>query len=326
MATTLLLNIFRFRTIGKRSFRKLIFRNSPMHFYQGTILLALLMAHNLTSAQSFEGLQHLEGYGTDTYYSKGTGAKAVRMAAQLDRALAFYGRHLQFTPSVTLLILAPEDWKAHTRFPFYGMPHYTNNKTLVVASEDNAHWKSLIPTTDKIPAAYAEAVKKIYSDQNGGLTMEAFFDLLAIHELGHAYHNQGGLVMQRRWMAELFSNLLLHVFIAEEDPALLPALTTFPKLVVATTERSELTYTSLQELETNYNEIGPNHPENYGWYQCRWHMAAGEIYDQSKIQGLVNLWNCLKARKEPLNDTELVEVLHLEVHPSIANVPLHWDD
>jgi len=276
-------------------------------------------------SQTYEKLNELKGYQIQTYFSNGSQAKAERMAKQLDRVIAFYDKHLAFTPSVTLLILSPRDWSTYTKFPFYGMPHYTSNKTLVVASEDNDHWKSLIPPSDKIPQEYISLVKKNYSNNKGGLTMESFFDLLAIHELGHAYHNQGGLLMQRRWMAELFSNILLHTYIAEKEPEALQVLTTFPKMVVAATRKSTLKYTTLQNLETNYNEIGPKFPENYGWYQCRWHMAAAEIYHASNIQGLRNLWVTLRIQREILNDSDLAELLKTKVHPSIADVPLKWD-
>ncbi|MCF2443324.1 hypothetical protein L0657_05090 [Dyadobacter sp. CY345] len=247
------------------------------------------------------------------------------MAQQLDGVLTFYAKQLEFTPTVTLLILSPGDWKNFTTFPFYGMPHYTGNKILIVAAENNDYWKSMVPATEKIPAAYAGLVKEAYSDKNGGLTMEPFFDLLAIHELGHAYHNQGGLVMQRKWMGELFPNILLHAYIAEKEPELLNALTTFPKMVVATTDRSTLKYTTLQELETNYNQIGPNYPQNYGWYQCRWHIAAGEIYDAGRTQGLKNLWSTLKSQREILTDPELAGLLHDKIHKSVADVQLNWD-
>ncbi|CAG5069019.1 hypothetical protein DYBT9623_01753 [Dyadobacter sp. CECT 9623] len=288
-------------------------------------IACFLLICNPVNAQSYEGLTHLKGLKTDTYYSSGSEAKARRMAQQLDNVQAFYTELLQFTPTVTLLILSPGDWKNFTKFPFYGMPHYTSNKTLIVAAENNDHWKSMVPATDKIPAIYAGPVKEAYTDKNGGLNMEPFFDLLAIHELGHAYHNQGGLVMQRRWMGELFPNILLHTYIAEKEPELLNALTTFPKMAVATTDRSTLKYNTLQELEKNYSQIGPNYPQNYGWYQCRWHIAAGEIYDASSTDGLKNLWNALKTQREILGDPELAELLGKKAHKSVADVQLNWD-
>lgn len=295
-------------------------------FAIGLFLAGYFFSCNTVHAQAYEGLKPLEGYQTTTYFSTGKEAKAKRMAQQLDNVMAFYTKHLQFTPTVTLLILSPDDWNKFTKFPFYGMPHYTSNKTLIVASDDNAYWKSMIPAQDKIPPAYAALVKATYAAKSGGLTMEPFFDLLAIHELGHAYHNQGGLVMQRRWMGELFPNILLHTYIAEKEPKLLAALTTFPEMLVATTDRAQLKYTSLQDLEANYNEIGPKYPQNYGWYQCRWHIAAGKIYEAGHIQGLKNLWLTLKNQREILNDKELAELLTEKVHKSVADVLVKWDD
>ncbi len=112
------------------------------------------------------------------------------------------------------------------------MPHYGDNQTLYVAAEDNAFWRSFIPPVDELPAEQSKLISETYSDNKGGLTMEPFFDLLAIHELGHAFHIQDSLMMQRKWMGELFANILLHTYIAENEPHLLPALIVFPEMVV----------------------------------------------------------------------------------------------
>jgi hypothetical protein len=290
------------------------------------MVFGILLVSSSACAQSYEKLNQLKGYNTATYFSAGADVKAGRMAKQLDRVMSFYDQHLGFTPSVTLLILSPQDWNHYTKFPFYGMPHYTGDKTLVVASEDNAYWKSMQPPPDKIPTEQRQVFAQTYLNQNDEMTMEPFFDLLTIHELGHAYQSQGGLVMQRRWMGELFCNILLHSYIAETEPQLLHALTVFPEMVVATTDRSSLKYTTLEELEIHYNDIGPNHPQNYGWYQCRWHVAAGKIYDSSKMQGIKNLWSVLKSQKEVLDDRAFVDLLNAKVHPSVADVPKKWDE
>jgi hypothetical protein len=287
--------------------------------------IGLLFIAITSKAQSYDGLNRLSGYQTGTYYSKGTEVKAKRMANQLDSVLAFYSKHLQFTPTITLLILSPDDWSKFTKFPFYGMPHY-NNKTLIVAAENNAYWKSMLPALDKIPSEYATLVRKAYTGKDGEVTMEKFFDLLAIHELGHAYHNQGGLVMQRRWMGELFPNVLLHTYIAEKEPALLGALTVFPKTVVATTDTASLNFTSLRELEENYGQMGPKYPQNYGWYQCRWHIAAGDIYDRSGILGLQKLWAALKEQRGILDDAGLLKMLDEKVDKAVGDVQRNWGD
>lgn len=289
------------------------------------LLFFLTLTFNL-QAQSYEGLTLLESYQTKTYYSTGSEEHAIEMAQRCDNVVSFYRKYIDFEPTVTLLVLSKVDWSKHTDFPVYGMPHYTDSNTLVVASEDNEFWKSFIPSIDQLPGELAQQIKTTYSDKEGDLSMRGFFDLLAIHELGHAFHIQGGLVMQRKWMGELFCNILLHTYIAEQEPQLLPALTLFPKMVVSSTDKNELPYTTLNELETNYQLIGQQHPINYGWYQCRWHIAAGNIYDEGGIEAFINLWHTLKNQKEVLDNSSFAKLLTNQVHQSVADVQLKWDE
>jgi hypothetical protein len=278
------------------------------------------------SAQSFEKLNLLEGHNTKTYFSNGSKEQAETMATRCDSVISFYKSILNFKPTVTLLVLSPADWSTYTNFPVYGMPHYDDAQTLIVASDDNDFWKSFIPSLDQLQSELAQQISDTYNDKNNSLTMRAFFDLLAIHELGHAFHVKGGLTMQRQWMGELFSNILLHTYIAEKEPKLLPALTVFPKMVVFSINKEELKYTTLNELETNYDLIGQQYPKNYGWYQCRWHMAAATIYEAGGIKAIQSLWQTLKTQKEPLDDATFAKLLSEKAHQSIADVQLKWNE
>ena len=286
--------------------------------------LCLLGTINV-SAQSLADLNHLDGSKTETYYSTGSKEQAEIMAHRCDRVIAFYKSMINFEPIVTLLVLSPSDWGKYTDFPVYGMPHYNDAKTLIVASEDNDFWKSFIPPIDQLPKEYAQQISETYSDENGSISMRGFFDLLAIHELGHAFHSQGGLTMQRKWMGELFANILLHTYLAENEPELMLALTVFPKMVVSSVKKQELKFTTLTELEANYNLLGQQYPNNYGWYQCRWHIAAGRIYDDGGLKAFKNLWGTLKKQKAILSDAEFAALLTRKVHKSVANVQIHWD-
>lgn len=290
-----------------------------------TCIFSLFSASTLF-AQSFEELNYLEGNKTKTYYSNGSKEQAETMSKRCDNVISFYKSLINFEPTVTLLVLSPDDWSKYTKFPVYGMPHYDDVKTLIVASEDNDFWKSFIPPLDLLQKELAQQISKTYSDKNNSLSMRGFFDLLAIHELGHAFHEQGGLTMQRKWMGELFANILLHTYIAEKEPELLPALTVFPQMVVSSTNKSELKFTTLNELENNYDLIGQKYPKNYGWYQCRWHKAAGEIYDSGKTKAFEKLWLALKKQNEPLDDAAFAKLLSNKVHKSVANVQLKWDE
>ena len=276
---------------------------------------------SLSLQAQYSKLDSLNGYNLKVYFSKGHEERAKQMAQLSNQAIDYTSKLINFAPAVTLLMLSPADWPEHTKFPVYGMPHYTNDKTLVVAAEDNSFWKSFIPPLEQLPASLANQIKKVYR-KDTALTMQPFFDLLALHELGHAFHNQAGLTMQRKWMGELFCNIFLHTYIAENEPGRLPALTVFPNMVVAGGTSNNV-FTTLEQFERNYNEIGSRHPKNYGWYQCRLHVAAKEIYDAGGKAVLQRLWNALQS-KDKKDDKQLAMQLAQDVHPAVADVMLRW--
>ncbi|MDD4352674.1 MAG: hypothetical protein PHU71_06920, partial [Candidatus Gracilibacteria bacterium] len=170
--------------------------------------------------QKYKELLRLDGHKSLVFHSIGCEERANAIAAQCDKVIAYYNNLIEFEPKVIILILNPEDWNKYTEFPVYGMPHYNDNKTLIVASENNDFWNNFIPPLDMLPVELAKLISETYTNSNGVLTMQAFFDLLVIHELGHAFYFQAGLTMQRRWMEELFTNIMLQTYIAENEPNL----------------------------------------------------------------------------------------------------------
>ena len=293
--------------------------------FSNLLLILLILFSTEILAQEYDALVALDGYKTKVYFSPGNDERAKIVAARMNNVLDFYNEIIDFEPDVTMLILNPVDWPKFTDFPVYGMAHYMGNKTLVIASENNEFWDSFIPPLDQLPVKLADKIKSVYVDENGNLTMQPFFDLLAIHELGHAYHFQAGLNMQRKWMGELFCNILLHTYIAEKEPEQLPALTIFPQMVIAG-GREGYKYTQLNDIEERYDEIGQQHPQNYGWFQCRWHSSAADIYDDGGIATFVKLWKALSEQKDKLDDEKFAEFLSNEVHQSVADVMLKWNE
>ncbi|MEJ7821361.1 MAG: hypothetical protein WKF85_03510, partial [Chitinophagaceae bacterium] len=189
-----------------------------MYSYCKKLLFLVLVSitfHLPAIAQEYDELHLVKGIDTKVYYSTGHEQRAKDIAIRTKNAIDYNYKLLGFKPKVTLLVLSPEDWSKHTSFPVYGMPHYKDDQTLVVASSDNDFWRSFMPTADQLPASVAENIKKTYKTNDDNLSMQPFFDLLALHELGHAFHKQGGLTMHRKWMGELFCNILLHTYIAE---------------------------------------------------------------------------------------------------------------
>jgi hypothetical protein len=280
----------------------------------------------LQSQAQYQQLDSLPGHHTRIYFSKGADIRANYIAGLVDSAYSYYTKLLNFSPEVELLVLSEADWKTYTNMPVVGMPHYdnTNNRKLVVAAGDNPLWRSFLPPLDRMDSVTAKRVREVYTMADGTLSMAAFFDLLAVHELAHAYHMQAGVKMQRQWMAELFVNMMLHNFVATYRPDLLPALTVFPQMVLGQGS-AQYKFKQLHDIEDHYQEIGGKYPKNYGWFQCRWHIAAGEIYDKAGDKAAVRLWNILRQTKNKLDDAGLSSLLKKKVHKSVASVMDDWE-
>lgn len=296
------------------------------------ILSVMLLLANLTFAQPGKNstepspLKELKGFTQTYYYSPGHEDRAKEIALFIEDAGKFFQKEIGFTPKAELYILAPQHWKAIAMDPLkdiYGFPHNIDEVRLAIAAEDNDFWRSFLPPVEDLPAPMAARVKNAYGQPDGTYSMRPFFDLLALHEMSHSYTAQGGLKMHRKWMGELFVNLMVHTYIAEEQPELLPALETFPEMVIGA-GTTEYEYTSLEDFERLYESLGMG-PKNYGWYQSKLHSAAKDIYNTGGKAVMKNLWEALKNHQEEMSDEEFASMLKMKIHPSVADVYLNWE-
>ena len=278
-----------------------------------------------TKSETFK-LQSLKGFTQTYFYSPGNKERATCIAIFMEKAGTYFQQEINFTPKTTLYILAAEDWKTFAAKPLhdvYGFPHNIDREHLAIAATDSDFWRSFLPPIKDLPAPLAAAVKTAYGRPDGTYSMMPFFDLLALHEMGHSYSSQAGLKMQRKWMGELFVNIMLHTYIAEKQPDLLPALETFPNMVVGAGS-TEYKFTSLEDFERLYETLGMG-PKNYGWYQSKLHSAAKDIYNVGGKKVLESLWIALKNHQEDMSDNAFADMLQSEVHQSVANVFLNWN-
>jgi len=297
------------------------------------IVVALLLICLFSFAQDIKTaatkpapLEELNGFTQTYYYSPGHQQRANSIAVFMEQAGKYFQKEIAFTPKTELYILAPQHWKDVAAKPLhdvYGFPHNLDQVRLAIAAEDNDFWRSFLPPVDKLPSPMAAQVAKAYGKADGTYSMMPFFDLLALHEMGHSYTSQAGLKMQRHWMGELFVNIMLHTYIAEQQPELLPALETFPNMVVAA-GTADYAYTSLQDFERLYTTLGMG-PKNYGWYQSKFHSAAKDIYNAGGKNVMKKLWISLKKHQEELTDEHFADILRKEVHPSVADVFIKWN-
>jgi len=290
------------------------------------LFVAILGFLSAGYAQVPGGLESLAGTSFPVYFSPGHEARAVSMSRRIESAMHYHEELLGFRPGISLLVLGESDWTANTPYAVvYGMPHYVEEEgKLILAAEDNEFWQSFFPPAGSLPPGLQEAVRAAYSTADGRLSAQPFFDLLAIHELGHAFHLQAHLDMRRKWMGEFFCNLFLHAYIAQREPDQLPALTVFPSMVVNSGTEG-LLHTSLADLQARYNELATEMPRNYGWYQCRLHFASALLYDRDGPAVCRNLWEALRSPGLAGTDEELAATLRERNASGVADVILNWE-
>ena len=133
-------------------------------FYIQTI--GLLLAGFTVTAQStsFDSLVHLPSTHLQVYHSKGRASRAGEIVPRVEKAMSWYVDHYGFKPRVTLLILTEADWPNYTSFPVYGMPHYDDKETLIVAADDNVFWRNNLPELSLFPDSLAQAAKQGYGE------------------------------------------------------------------------------------------------------------------------------------------------------------------
>lgn len=290
-------------------------------FFLLALILALSIFSTLAQPSSIDSLVHFKSAHLQVYHSKGRASRANEIVPRVEKAMTWYANHYGFRPRVRLLILTETDWPHYTSFPVYGMPHYDDKETLVVAADDNDFWQKNLPDLSAFPDSLAQAARRVYGDDGSG--MKSFFDLLALHELGHAFHFQAGLQVQRLWMGELLVNMMLHCYVAELESEQLAALTLFPRLVVIRGSKG-FPFHSLQQLQDNYELIGKEHPYNYAWYQCRWHKAAAELYDAYGCELVKKTWNWLKQKERIQNDEALIHFFEKGGLTGLADLMRNW--
>jgi hypothetical protein len=259
-----------------------------------------------------DGLRRLDGFPFPVLASEGLAPRARQLAARATRALRFLAPGLDVQPDMALLVLAPDDWDGRSGFPLYGMPNYVAGN-VVVAGQPSDFWYGFVDLVAGADPAGLEALRKAYGAA-GEIDLSPFFDLLAIHEIGHHFHHVGGVHFPRLWLMELFCNLYLHVYVTEQEPEALPVLECLPA-VVAAISPDRFPHRDLRAFEQLYNRMPPR---NYGWYECRLHVAAKRVYDAGGPAVLRRLWDRFR-----LSDAELAVALE-EVEPELLRVQSDW--
>jgi hypothetical protein len=172
-------------------------------------------------------LPSLDGYPFQVRYSPRAHEQAVRLANLTRDGYTYFASVFPgASPTLIATFLAPADWPRG-----YGAPsYYPPDRRLRVATDDNTMWRSFGKMARVAsPFDAYPMLKKTYADERGALQLRRFFDLMAVHELAHAFAEQGQADFPTIWLHELFANLALYAFLAKTRPSELPNLTTLPE-------------------------------------------------------------------------------------------------
>ena len=200
-------------------------------------------------------------------------------------------------------------WATKSEQPLYGLPN-AGDGTLTVAGTETPFWADLaeMVAEDDRP----ELGGAVYADEKGQLRFGPFFDLVAVHEVGHLFH-QGVVHFPRLWLGELFANLCLHAWVERRAPESLATLITLPRLG-ARKEAEAWPYRTWADFERVYSSMpGPN----YAWFEFRLQLGAADLYARGGEDTVRRLFDAFR-----LDDESLLDVLRDQVDPGLADVLL----
>ncbi len=274
--------------------------------------------------QSHSNLRKLTGFSFAVYLSAGTEERAQKIAERCERAHGFFRTTLVFEAQICILVLAPEHWKEYTGSSMYGVPQTIDEQTLVVAGKDSELWQMIVPPPEALSQRAAQTMREVYAEPDGTISVAAYMNLLAGHEIGHLFLDQAtgkfDFKLPRRWLVELYCNLCLHAYVAALEPEQLPVLETFPQTLVDL-GFAHLPYHTLNKFEELYAGMPP---QNFIWYLSKLHLAAKRLHDAGGAEILPRLWKMLLHSSEGESDSRLAVRLRDEVHPEAERVLTAW--
>src|ERR1700678_1394892 len=173
------------------------------------------------------GLAHLGGYPFEVRYSDGSLVRARAAADVAADAYLYFTRLFSVEPDIAVIVASEADWES--RQP-YGLPFFNDDDgqirpgIVVMPAGSGDFWVAIgQDIRDASPRGYRRLLAA-YPDGAGGLDLQPFFDLITLHELGHAFEVLGDLRLPTFWLGEIFANLALHAFVATKQPKSLNTL------------------------------------------------------------------------------------------------------
>ena len=261
-----------------------------------------------------QGLASLPGLPFQVHTSASTREQAAHLADRCLRAYTYLSGMLAFRPQCALIVLNRADWSERASNPLYGMPYY-DARNLFLAGEPSDLVASLEEAVSSAPPQAAQVLEQVYG--TGADRLVPFADLLAVHEMAHAFHDGVPFVFPRSWLMELFADMALYAFVVANEPDRTLHCETLPRVALENCLLKPVSR-DLRYFEAFYPHI---EPRTYVWYQFRFTMMAKDLVDAAGPAMLRRLWDAFA-----LPDEQLAGVLGRRVHPVAGQWLASWHE
>ena len=282
------------------------------------------------------GLARLDGYPFEVRYSNGSLNRARASADVVAEAYSYFrGLFSGVEPDIAVIVADESDWES--RQP-YGLPYFNDDEgqirpgIVVMPAGRGDFWVEMGDDLLAGSSRDRELLLATYPDGEGGLDLQPFFDLVTIHELGHAFEALGHLRLPTFWLSEIFANLCLHAYVATNRADSLGTLEVLSKVG----ERSDhldarfraVGFHTLEQLEDHYTGgDDPMSPLNYVWYQYRWQRLAAAMFEADGEVGLIHWWEYFQSAERNFPSkasATLAPLLAAEVSETLGRAIQEW--
>jgi len=254
--------------------------------------------------------------------SPGAQATARRIAERAQLTCGFLQRVLGVAPTLSLRVLDRDDWDAHADLAAYGFAHVTHDGHLVVGTDpaDAWHTVSNLFARHLAPRELATlvGVHGVDSVNRRGPALDAFAELLIVHEVAHVLAVQADLGFETRWLEEAFANYVLVAVLGDCEPSALRLVGSLADAAATL----DAWLPTLAQFEAPASELDPAATVLAELAITRSVYAA---YALRHTAPLVKLFTSFRpGRRPPDADYELGRMLSIEVHPTIAAIPARF--
>ena len=217
-------------------------------------------------------LHRVQSEPVTLHFSPGYAKRAQTLGKLVREAHFFLAEWLGVQARTTLSLLRRESWRRVRRVP-YGYPHSIPDKGTLFAP---AHYPPRLVSRQRALFEQASPALQaaICEDRSQiDIAIKHFFDLVAIHELGHLFIHHLQLHLGTRWLTELVANLFATAFFVEVRPDLAATWLAWSELQA----NLPVLYRSLDAYEAHYASLDF---ANSNYYQGRFNQKALDLWQQ----------------------------------------------